>query len=230
MIEKYFIPGLLVKWSAPAGSVNFDGQIILSPNVQADPMICDGVGYLFNAMSPSLSSLGLTKGKTIPYKWLVYSEGQTTKRMLAAGDVLTGFMSGCCIATWTDGGRWVGHIGTTNARPEVNTILKRNFLSRMPRDTAGFFPAEAWPEAPQKAMDVMNAMKIMKEPLTSVVPRIVALVTTGGEFYSILLLQLGGPVVGQATLYCVGGIKKIAPIGYMALRGRLGGITIGRRN
>ncbi len=44
---------------------------------------------------PNVSTLSMRKGMQINYSWLMYVFGHTAKRMLAAGDVLTGFMSGC---------------------------------------------------------------------------------------------------------------------------------------
>src|SRR5687768_6994393 len=114
--------------------------------------------------------------------------------MLAAGDVLTGFMSGCLICQWTENGmRYVGHVGTVESSQQVNTRVKSAFAAFMPPDTTGFNPAAA-----RDPGEIAPKMMKCKKGAT---PRILALVTTGGEFYSLLFFELReGP-----GLWCVGG-------------------------
>src|SRR5215208_5050914 len=148
MIEKYFITGLRLKWAFPgadAGSPK-DGTVVMNPNRAAGPMVYDGMdGELYDVMAPHVSTLGLSKGKAIPYSWLTYVLGRTSKKMLSGGDILTGFMSGCLIAAWTENGiRYVGHVGTVEENEQANQRVKQTFAAYMPRDTTGFFPLSAW--------------------------------------------------------------------------------------
>ena len=213
MIERYFITGLRLKWKFPgadAGSPK-DGSVVLDPNRAAGPMTYDGMdGELYDVMAPHVATLGLVKGQVIPYSWLTYILGRTSKKMLAGGDVLTGFMSGCLIATWTENGmRFVGHVGTVEENAAANAKVKQGFAAYMPRDTAGFFPLAAW----DAGSEIVPKARKFKAGVT---PKVLALVTTSGEFYSILLFMLG-----LSNDWCVGGIKRVAPLDYGALRQRL---------
>ena len=123
MIEKYFLKGVRLNWvgSYDAPGASMDGTIVANPVAPNRPIVYDGLdGELMNTRQ-NVSSLGFRMGMSVPYNWLSYSVGRTTKRMLAAGDVLTGYMSGCPIATWTENGlRYAGHVGTYDANPAVN--------------------------------------------------------------------------------------------------------------
>jgi hypothetical protein len=211
MIERYFQLGVRLKWRFPGDDTSGtkDGSIILNPRRAADPMIYDGLdGELYDMMAPNVSSLGMSKGMPIPYAWLFYSVGHTTKRLLAAGDVLTGFMSGCLVTTWTENGmRYVGHIGTVDSSQAINAGVKRAFASAMPRDTTGFNPAAAW-----DASEIFPKQSKFKPRPES---HILALVTTGGQFFSLLLFHLGG--IGSTDQWCVGGIKRVQPMNHDAV-------------
>jgi hypothetical protein len=209
MIEKYFVMGVRLKWTFPGDNSTGtkDGSIIANPPLHAGPMVYDGMdGELFDVFAPNVSTLGFTKGMSIPYSWLVYTIGHTSKKMLAAGDVLTGYMSGCLITLWTENGyRYVGHLGTVDSSEAISARVKTAFAAAMPRDTTGFNPAAAWDPGeigPKQA-------KFKKGAET----KVLALVTTGGEFYSILLFKPWG----LQTEWCVGGIKKVPPINRDAL-------------
>jgi hypothetical protein len=213
MIERYFITGLRLKWAFPgadAGSPK-DGTIVNNPNRLAGPMVYDGMdGELFDTMAPHVSTLGLTKGQSIPYSWLTYVLGRTSKKMLAGGDVLTGFMSGCLIATWMEGGfRYVGHVGTVEDNAPANLRVKQAFAAAMPRDTLGFYPLAAW----DVNTEIVPKATKFKGGVT---PKVLALVTTGGDFYSILLFMLG-----LTNDWCVGGIKRVPALNHAALRQQL---------
>lgn len=213
MIEKYFITGMRLKWTFPGADAGMpkDGTIVMNPTRAAGPMVYDGMdGELYDVMAPHVSTLGLSKGRAISYSWLTYVLGRTAKKMLAGGDVLTGFMSGCLIAAWTENGcRYVGHVGTVEDNEQANQRVKKTFAAFMPRDTTGFFPLEVW----DAGKDIVPKAKKFKAGVT---PKILALVTTGGEFYSILLFMLG-----LSNDWCVGGIKKVAPLTYAPLKQRL---------
>lgn len=213
MIEKYFITGLRLKWAFPGADAGApkDGTVVVNPTRAAGPMVSDGMdGELYDMMAPHVSTLGLGKGRAIPYSWLTYVLGRTSKKMLAGGDVLTGFMSGCLIATWTENGcRHVGHVGTVEENEQANQRVKQTFAASMPRDTMGFFPLAAW----NAGAEIIPKAQKFKAGAT---PKVLALVTTSGEFYSILLFMLG-----LNNDWCVGGIKKVPPLSYAVLKPKL---------
>ena len=202
--------GARLKWACPAADpgIRKDGLLIDNPP-RTSPMVYDGLdGELYSFGAAHASTAGLTKGMAIPHTWLVYAYGHTTRCVLAGSDVLTGFMSGCVIAQWSERGtRYVGHVGTVESDVRVNTAVKRGFVDAMRglTQTRGFNPAGAW-----QYDEIAALMRKFKSGAT---PRIVALVTTGGDFYSILLFQLQ-----QApNEYCVGGIKSVVPLNHDAL-------------
>jgi hypothetical protein len=208
MIEKYFMTGVRLKWTFPGdhSTGTRDGSIIANPPRPAVPMIYDGLDGELYVASPHVSTLGLFKGMRISYNWLTYSVGHTSKMMLAAGDVLTGYMSGCLITRWMENGyRYVGHIGTVDSSETISSNVKKTFAAAMPRDTTGFNPAGAWDagEIAPKQMKFKSGAE----------PKILALITTADRFYSILLFKL----VGTTDQWCVGGIKNVPPMSRDAL-------------
>jgi hypothetical protein len=68
-------------------------------------------------------------------------------------------------------------VGTVESSQQVNTRVKSAFAAFMPPDTTGFNPAAAWDPG-----EIAPKMMKFKKGAT---PRILALVTTGGEFYSL---------------------------------------------
>lgn len=215
MIEKYFLLGVRLKWACPGADPGRtkDGSIIDNPRRAPSPMIYDGLdGQLYDLTAPHVSTVGLTMRMNIPHSWLVYAHGHTT-RLATAGDVLTGPMSGCLITTWTDQGqRHVGHVGTVESSPDINKKVKAAFAAAMPQNTTGFNPANAW--------DVGEITQLMGRIKPAPAMKIMALVTSGGEFHSILMFLLTG---GEPNQWCVGGIKKVPPMGYQALKTALTG-------
>ena len=213
MIERYFMLGVRLKWVCPGavGSKTKDGSIIDNPVVAASRLVYDGLdGQLYDLGAPHVSTRGLTMGMNIPYRWLVYALGHTT-RLTANHDVLTGPMSGCLIAKWMDQGRrYVGHVGTVDDSATVNQRVKNTFVAAMPQNTTGFDPANAWRH--DEILKLMNRIK----PFPGW--KIMALVTTANQFYSILMLKLTG---GQQNEWCVGGIKQVPPLNFAAIRRRL---------
>ncbi len=205
--------GVRFKWACPGGdsSGTKDGSIINNPVQAASPMVYDGLdGQLYNLAAPHVSTVGLTMRMNIPYSWLVYAHGHTT-RLFVAGDVLTGPMSGCLITMWTDQGRrYVGHVGTVESSVTVNQKVKTVFAAAMPQNTTGFNPANAWDFG-----EISQKMKKIK-PAPSI--KIMALVTATNQFYSILMFNLTG---GQANEWCVGGIKLVPPMNYQAIKTKL---------
>lgn len=221
MIEKYFLTGVRFKWTPPTDYTNGskDGSIIANPTKTSPPMIYDGLdGDLVNHGLPNVTTLGFSKNMAIPYSWLAYSVGHTTKKMLAAGDTLTGFMSGCLITVWQDtiGHRYVSHVGTVDGNPMINARVRHAFGAAMTPNTTGFNPAAAWTPgevAPKQAKFKGNGLS-----------KVMALVTGTGAFYSILMFRLmqSMPGAGGASdAWCVGGIKRVPPMNPQQLRNAL---------
>jgi hypothetical protein len=225
MIESYFQKGVRLRWTPPGSdaSGSRDGSIIKNPPRAPCPMVYDGVdGELVRFASVRVKTSGLTKGTPIPYSWLAYCPGHTSKLQLSGNDVLTGFMSGCLVVLWADhDGRWVGHIGTDVDNPAASQRVKLAFVRVQPPNTTGFDPAAAW-----GAGDIgplLASFRVRPDH------KVLALVTSGGEFYSVLLLNLresrpeglaaGSARVGQdigppvrnapSNLWCVGGVKRV---------------------
>ncbi len=217
MIEKFFLTGVRVLWPEGArdAAAGMDGSIVQNPPLGAKPMTFDGMdGELYNLAQPNITSLGLTKGKAIPFSWLCYAPGHTTKKMLSAGDVLTGYMSGCPIALWSENGiRYVGHVGTIDSSPAVNELVRRTFADFMPPDVTGFNPAAAWQPNEIAAM-------LAKIKTAFADPKILALVTTAGEFYSIVSFRLTkkAPHDYTANTFLIGGAKRVTPLDYQGMR------------
>lgn len=213
MIEKYFMLGVRVKWKCPGADPGKtrDGSIVDNPIRGASPMIYDGMdGELYNLSAPHVSTLGLTMRMNIPYSWLVYMHGHTT-RLSTAADILTGPMSGCLITLWTDQGRrWVGHVGTVESSEAINKKVKSVFAAAMPQNTIGFNPANAWD--PGEITQLITKFK--KRPAF----KIIALVTSANKFFSTLIFQLEG---GMSDDWCVGGIKQVSPMSYAEIKTKL---------
>ena len=211
MIEKYFKQGIRFKWACPGADPGKtrDGSIIDNPPRALSPLVYDGVDGELDSGGTNVTTLGFSMRMNIPYNWLVYAHGHTT-RLSTAGDILTGPMSGCLITTWTDkGGRFVGHVGTIESDESVNKKVKTQFAAHMPPTTTGFNPANAW----DPGEIALKMGKFKKMPT----PKIIALVTPGNEFHAILMFALQG----VQNEWCCGGIKKVAPMNYGAIKAKL---------
>lgn len=214
MIERYFQQGVRVKWDKNKDDTtgSMDGSTTLQAPATSR-MIYDGMdAELLNSMFHA-NSLGLNKGSSINFDWLDYKPGHTAK-IIHRRDTLTGWMSGCYICTWTEAGtRYVGHNGTVDAEGALNDRVRKNFRDNMPRDARGFSPASAW--APEEISVLGNRFKTIKEA------KIVALVTTTGEFYSMVIFNM------QNGQWCIGGIKLVPGYAYASLRFKLGATAFG---
>jgi hypothetical protein len=212
MIEKYFKQGIRIQWTKPP---NIDGPRdgkLVDSTQGATPIIYKGLGEIVDPMLMMInaSSLGLQMRSAItPHTWLSYVPGRTSQVPQGGYDVLTGFMSGCIIARWMNKGvNFVGHVGTVEADHGVNRIVKRAFGFAMPKGTTGFDPFKTWGEA-----DITSASVNMSSKLKRVmVPKIAALVTSQGEFHSILLFH-----DGMNEWYC-GGIRRAQPMQHDTLK------------
>lgn len=213
MIERYFFPGAAFSWAPPQAITTQpkDGTVTVSPPTPSVMTFQDLDPHHFDTSTMNrFRSLGLTKNQAIPHDWLCYIHGRTAK-ISSANDVLTGFMSGCYIAVWTDNtGRQVGHIGTIESvgkNQPPNSTVKQTFSAMMPNNVKAYNPAEAW-----------NFNEIMA--LTRKYPHydgwwnVLSLVTSDSRFYSILLLKhrRNDPLITCA------GIKSCAGIGVNMMR------------
>jgi hypothetical protein len=210
MIERYFVKGARFNWAAPAAITTQpkDGAIVDSPRVIA-PMFYVGLDdQVVDHSLPNVSTLGLRKDMGIPYTWLNYIHGRTAQ-VTATGDVLTGFMSGCWIALWTDGtGRHVGHLGTIESVAKTeppNSTVKNTFAQAMPMTVTAYNPARAF-----DANDILPVMRTMRGTPSG---QVLSLVTSAGEFYSILLFER----MTERGIWICGGIKKMPPVAHGAL-------------
>ena len=206
MIEKYFQLGVRYRWSKPANvDGTRDGAIVDSIRPTA-ALTYIGLGSVVSPMlmTTHVSALGLQMNTPVQHQWLDYRPGRTARLAIGPYDVLTGFMSGCIIARWTTGGvTYVGHVGTVESDPAVNRTVKRAFAFAMPPGTTGFNPLQAWVDEVPLLSRRFNPPKV---------PNICALVTTRGEFYSIVMFM-----DGPNEWYC-GGAKKVQPISHDSLK------------
>ena len=207
MIEKYLQLGVRYRWQKPPNVDGpRDGAIVDSIRATA-PLTYIGLGAIVSPalMMTHVSTLGLQMNMPVQHQWLDYTPGRTARVHIGPYDVLTGFMSGCIIARWTDRGvNYVGHVGTVESDPAVNRKVKRAFAFAMTKSTTGFNPAKAW-----HADIVQLSQRVGK------IPNICALVTSSGEFYSVVLFQ-----DGINEWYC-GGAKRVPPVSHDQLKMQL---------
>ncbi len=206
MIEKYFQLGVRFRWTKPNNVDGVrDGAVVDGIRPTA-PLTYIGLGEIVSPtlMTTHVSTLGLQMNGQIQHKWLDYTPGRTARVTQGPYDILTGFMSGCIIARWNDKGiNYVGHVGTVEENPAVNRLVKRKFAFAMPKGTTGFSPLHAWDADLPALCQRFQPAKV---------PEICALVTTGGQFYSVVMLR-----DGANEWYC-GGAKLCTPISHDALK------------
>jgi hypothetical protein len=215
MIERYFVKGARFKWNAP-GAVSDqvrDGSIVVTPPTPPGVMTYVGMdGDIVDFGLPNVTTMGFTMNMVLNYTWLSYVLGRTAKVGTPA-DVLTGFMSGCLIATWTDpGGRWVGHIGTVETvgkNESPNCDVKLEFSTAMPNNVRGYNPAAAW--GPEDIAPLMTSVK--GKPIV----KVVSLVTSTSDFYSLLMVGRQD----EPNVWVCAGRKLIAGHGYQGLANEL---------
>lgn len=211
MIENYFFRGMRFSWNPHGeGQQMSDGIVEANPSLGARPMTYQGVDMDL-CTGPALArrqnafAQGLRLGLQINFAWLLYKPGRTTTIPLGGTDVLTGFMSGCPIVTLTTALKLVAHVGTVANAPETNQKVKQNFRSIMPNNAKGFNPSGAW-----STNDRATLMQQLKSPA---IPQVVALVTSAGSFYSILI----GKYPNSQGSYVVGGIVPVPAWDYASL-------------
>ena len=204
MIEKYFRPGIRFKWTKPRDAIHPAGTprvyTMVDSREAPNALVYDGLdGQLKDPLLTSVvhvSTLGLTMRMPIPHDWLDYAPSRTARLQLGRHDVLTGWMSGCILASWSQGGNtYVGHIGTIDNQPAINTGVKTAFAAAMGRDTTGFSPSNSWTD------QEIDALQRQINPRPEA--KIVGLITTRGTFHSIVMFKLQGAI----DEWCVGGVK-----------------------
>lgn len=202
MIEKYFKAGIRYKWRPPGAVAGAqDGQLVDNRGASST-LIYDGIdGNLQDAtlLQVNVGTIGLRMGMQIQHVWLDYVYGRTSRVPVGPYDVLTGFMSGCWIVYWWDRGvRYVSHVGTIG-NPGVDKQVKSTFARAMGQNAKGFNPFKAWSTA--EMVGLQGRLKAMARP------QILALVTTTGQFYSVLMFDLV-----QNNEWCCGGAKPCPPV------------------
>lgn len=207
MIEKYLKLGVRYRWTKP-NNVDGprDGRLVDSIRPTA-LLTYIGLGEVVDPilMVRHVSMIGLHMNVPIQHQWLDYVPGRTARVTIGPYDVLTGFISGCIIARWVDRGvTSVAHIGTVESDLTTNRKVKRAFAFAMPRGTTGFNPAAAW--------DFNELSQIIRKFSSHKMPQICALVTTRGEFYSVVMFN-----DGANEWYC-GGVKLVQPISHDNLK------------
>lgn len=214
MLENYLRRGVRLKWLPPRSQTSDNnGAVIPTPPLSPNPINYDGMDDQIQANFHA-NTLGLRMGQQIPYRWLSYVAGRTATMPLAGGDVLTGPMSGCLIATWTDGGAKIAHVGTIDNNPAVSTRVKRSFAAEAGAagDLTAFNPAAVWNPGEIAAAMGTRAMGF----------QIYALVTGLGGYFSVLIFELpigqGNNLAGRGFQRVVGGIKPVPVMAGVRLR------------
>lgn len=222
MIEQYLRRGIVIRWNKPA-NVNgaLDGAVVSSVGV-ATPMTYEGLDGHREALDPAFllsqpSTIGYRMHAPLPapYTWLDYAPGRTARVNAGGADVLTGYMSGCLIARGTfNGAMSAFHLGTIQD-PTVSNLVKQTFRGQLPNDVTGFYPAAAW---------TAGERTIINSQCGGSGTDIIALVTSAGSFYSIVLCHTR--IMGEEV---IGGIRQVPPLDRPSLLRHLGGPVIGSR-
>ena len=198
MIENALVEGARIRWAKPntvsqvqdgtiVPSVNGANQMTYLGSTQPQPR-----GGLFHRAPRAYR---MPVNTQIPHLWLDYITGRTAY-IAQTSDVVTGFMSGCLIARGThNGGMAVFHLGTVQ-NPAATNLVKAAFRTHMPANATGFYPHAAW--------------SINERTATGRATDVLALVTSAGSFYSILLCHGNNEFI-------VGGIRKVPPMNRVRL-------------
>jgi len=223
MIEQRFIAGIRFLWTKPNDSMGpANGAIVASTGV-ANNLTYDGLDGHKAAVSNALltgAPIGMAMGTNVPHAWLDYAPGRTSRLQIGVNDILTGYMSGCLIIRGTHSGAMSAfHVGTIVGNAAVNKKVKDSFARDLPADATGFNPAGAWNPG-----EIANK-QIALGGGTVATPNILALVTTTGAFYSVLMFNVldGGSWTNPAGIryWCVGGIKQVPAINRVGLMASL---------
>ena len=224
MISKYFVKGTTYNWTAPTSlNPNQDGTVVVSGQSPGPAMTYAGLDneIVYGPMpgplaamykrTTSPASLGLNANQNVPYVWVNYVLGRTAYQQTAGTDVLTGFMSGCWIVTWTEAGnRHVGHIGTVESAAKdqpPNSTVKATFSNKFTgaapvgSQLKGFNPAAAW-----NMGDIKSVCKEAGQNWGNLAgnAKLMALVTQNDHFYTVLIIRK------SPNLWICGGAKRVS--------------------
>lgn len=200
MIELALVAGAKLRWRYPGTQDRQpkDGIIVRSVTA-ANTMTYLGSTQPLPRRAPHRYMLN----QPIPHAWLDYIPGRTSyiSQTQTRHDVLTGFMSGCLIARGTYNGQMsVFHLGTSD-NIGISNLVKEAFRKQAPNITSnltGFYPDKAWTINEIGALAAGKATKIL------------ALVTSAGSFYSILLRH-------DNNDWIVGDIRAVPPLNRVGL-------------
>lgn len=223
MIEQRFIAGVRFLWTKPNDSMGpANGAIVASAGV-ANNLTYDGLDGHQAAISNALlagAPIGMAMGANVPHTWLDYAPGRTARVQIGGNDILTGYMSGCLIIRGTyNAAMSAFHMGTIVGNAAVNKTVKKSFVRELPANATGFNPAGAWNHGEIAAKQIALGGGLVATP------NILALVTTAGAFYSVLMFNVsdGGSWNNPAgrRYWCVGGIKQVPAINRVKLMASL---------
>ena len=204
MIEKYLQKGVRIKWSKPKDVMPPSVGAVIASTQAANTMTYDGLdGELQNAQFMAVNvatSLGLRMGQQIPHTWLDYAPGGIATIRPGSTNILTGWMSGCPIIKYNDGGSKIAHVGTMDNNDAVNKLVKQEFRPLIKADptATGFSPSDSWPDA-----EIGLLLRSFKKlPMNYVL----GLVTGHGRFYAVLIFSIPSKTT-VSNEWCIGGIK-----------------------
>jgi hypothetical protein len=189
----------------------------------ANNLTYDGLDGHVAAISGVLlggAQTGMAKGANVPHTWLDYAPGRTARVQIGGNDILTGYMSGCLIIRGIyNGAMSTFHVGTVVGNAAVNKRVKESFARDLPANATGFNPAGAW-----NPIELVAKQTALGGPRVAT-PNILALVTTTGAFYSVLMFNVmhhGGwnNPAGQ-RYWCIGGKKAVPAINRVRLMASL---------
>jgi hypothetical protein len=218
--EAGFVPGRKFSWICPREAAiraeNRDGEIVVN-NSGARTMT--HIGWDQHVLTQSRSAQPNFAGPVSPLTWLNYGPGKTMKAPLNASDILTGPMSGCLLAIWTDDSNaaFAAHIGTTSdakVDEPPNTTVKETFYAMLvslqkPNSVKGFSPLRAWSDS-----DIGGLTGL--KPRNTGLPKLFGLMTAGKRFFSLALVKYD-----QVDEWVCLGIKSCAQLDYNGLLGAL---------
>ena len=205
MIERYFEMGIELEWK---------GATELQRGVGDGSLVDPNDEYVW-PMSTLTGNFRFPRNTRIVHDFLPYGAGYTTRKRLGGNDVLSGYFSGCLMTLWQErlSGNWyVGHVGT-NQDVDVDNRVKSTFGNSMPQGAMAINAFRVWPNGEFLAI----RDQLRGDP--SWTPRFLGLVTTGRQFYSILMFEPAGQ--GPNKRFVVGGKKLVQPMSYEQLRGML---------
>jgi hypothetical protein len=193
--EAGFVPGRKFGWTCPKEAeirqADWDGEIIANSSGTRNLVPNGWDAHVWDKLN-SKRELPRAAQPVSPLTWLNYGPGKTFKAPLNNADILTGPMSGCLLAVWTDDNNatFAAHIGTTSnkkADEPPNTTVKRNFYAMLvslqkQNSVKGFNPLAPW-----SGPDI-NGLTDLRPPDTEG-PKFFGLMTAQKSFFSLVLVK-----------------------------------------